>query len=116
MLIAELEPVASVAVRTSASSQHLIEVEDESMFNPGGEKSYRKGDFVTVDTTRAPRHKSTVVIWPDHEGPAQLKQLVIEPDGRKFLHSLNPLWPNRIAEFFDNAMIFGVVTGKWEAS
>lgn len=91
----------------------ILKVVGKSNYDPTGEKSYDDGDYIAVDPSKEPRHKSMVIVRLDDDNTATFKQLWIEPDGKQFLVALNPQWPRRIIEINDNATIVGVVIGKW---
>lgn len=103
-----------IAVPFEHSNQAFcIKVDGESNYNPSGEKSYRPGDYITVDPHREPINRSMVVVRLGHEERATLKQLLMDSDGGKMLQSLNPNWPNRQIVMPDGSEIIGVVIGKW---
>jgi SOS-response transcriptional repressor LexA len=91
----------------------VLRVAGQSMFNPGGEKSYAPGEFIAVDPALEPMNRRMVVARIDHEERATFKQLIIEPDGTQLLQALNPSWPNRIMPLPEGSTIVGVVIGKW---
>lgn len=91
----------------------ILRVAGQSMFNPGGEKSYSPGDFIAVDPQVEPMNRRMVVAKIDHEERATFKQLIVEPDGTHLLQALNPAWPNRIMPMPSGSRIVGVVIGKW---
>lgn len=91
----------------------ILRVVGKSNYDPNGEKSFDDGDYIAVDPSKEPRHKSMVVVRLDDDNTATFKQLWIEPDGKQFLVALNPQWPRRIIEVNNNATIVGIVIGKW---
>lgn len=91
----------------------ILRVAGQSMFNPGGEKSYAPGEFIAVDPSVEPLNRRMVVARIDHEERATFKQLIVEPDGTQLLQALNPSWPNRIIPLPPGSSIVGVVIGKW---
>lgn len=91
----------------------VLKVVGQSMYNPGGDRSYNDGDYIAVDPQREPVNGSMVVVRMDDEHTATFKQLLVEPNGDKMLMALNPAWPNRIMRVGNNATICGVVIGKW---
>lgn len=91
----------------------ILQVSGESMYNPGGEKSFAPGDFIAVDPQVEPQNRRLVVAKIDDEDRATFKQLIIEPDGTHLLQALNPSWPNRIMPMPPGSRIVGVVIGKW---
>jgi SOS-response transcriptional repressor LexA len=91
----------------------ILRVAGQSMFNPGGDKSYAPGDFIAVDPQVEAMNRRMVVAKIDHEERATFKQLIVEPDGTHLLQALNPAWPNRIMPMPPGSRIVGVVIGKW---
>jgi SOS-response transcriptional repressor LexA len=53
-----------------------------------------------------------VVVRLEGQGKATFKQY-LEEDGKKLLKALNPDWKPRYLEINGNAVICGVVIGKW---
>lgn len=90
-----------------------LRVVGESMYNPGGDKSYAPGDFIAVDPSRDPINRSMVVVRLTNDDRATFKQLIIDPDGTRMLKALNPDWPMPYIHINGNARIVGVVIGKW---
>lgn len=88
-----------------------VRVRGQSMYNPGGEKSYKDGDIIYVDPDRHACNKSMVVVRLDDRAEATFKQLVIEGEER-YLMALNPAWPERIMRVDERATICGVVVAK----
>lgn len=95
------------------NSDFILKVVGESMYNPGGELSFRDGDYISVSTKKEPLHRSLVIAKRTNEQSATFKQLLIENDGVILLHALNPAWPNRYMEVNEHTRIVGVVTGQW---
>lgn len=91
----------------------VLKVVGESMYDPGGQKSYAPGDYVAVDPQREAVNRSMVVVKLIDDNKATFKQLIIDPDGTKMLKALNPNWPKPFIEINGNARIVGVVIGKW---
>lgn len=91
----------------------ILQVVGKSMYDPDGGKSYDEGDFIAVDPSKEAHNKSNVVIRLDDDNVATFKQLLVEPNGKRFLVALNRSWPNRIMEVSQPATICGVVIGKW---
>lgn len=93
---------------------YALRVRGSSMFNPGGDISFKDGDTIFVDPAREARHRSLVIVRMDDEKDATFKQLLIEGDER-MLQALNPNWPERIMRINGHATICGVVIGKLES-
>jgi len=87
-------------------------VEGESMRNPGVKPSYDPGDVIFVDPDVAANPGDRVVVRLELQAAATFKQY-LEEDGRKLLKALNPDWTPRYIEINGNAVICGVVIGKW---
>lgn len=84
-----------------------------SMQNPNGNPSFEDGDIIFVDPAKLPENKSCVIVTLEGSNSATFKQLVIEPDGRKYIIPLNPNWGDKPIEIEGDASINGVVIGKW---
>lgn len=89
-----------------------LEVEGESMYDPGGRHSYSHGDIIFVDPAKDAKHGDRVVVRLEDQNKATFKQL-IEEDNRRVLKALNPDWKPRYIEINGHATITGVVIGKW---
>jgi SOS-response transcriptional repressor LexA len=97
----------------SSDVSFVLKVVGQSMYNPGGELSFREGDYISVDPRVEPLHRSLVIAKKRSDQSATFKQLLIENDGAIFLHALNPSWPNRYIPVDEDTTIVGVVTGQW---
>ncbi|PQV51847.1 LexA family transcriptional regulator [Paraburkholderia sp. BL21I4N1] len=91
----------------------VLPVVGESMFNPGGDLSFRDGDRISVSTGVEPRHKGLVIAKRKNEASATFRQLLIENDGVLMLQTLNTSWPERYIKVDRDVEIIGVVTGQW---
>lgn len=89
----------------------ITRVLGESNFDPQSLKSYRDGDYIAVDPKREPKHLSMVLVA--HGETAELRQLLIEPDGSKLLKAIAQGWPDRIRPLKEGDQIVGTVIGKW---
>lgn len=98
---------------TCSDDSFVLKVVGQSMYNPGGDLSFREGDYISVDPRREPLHRSLVIAKRNGEQTATFKQLLIEGDGAILLHALNPSWPNRYLTVDEHTTIIGVVTGQW---
>lgn len=96
-------------------SDFVLRVAGDSMFNPGGEWSFRDGEFISVSTTLDSVHRGFVIARRASEKAATFRQLLIEADGTHVLHALNPAWPERYSPVDAQTRIIGVVTGQWRA-
>ncbi len=92
---------------------YALTVSGISMQNPNGNPSFEDGDIIFVDPAKLPENKSCVIVSLEGSNSATFKQLVIEPDGRKYIIPLNPNWGDKPIEIEENASINGVVIGKW---
>lgn len=90
----------------------VLRVVGDSMYNPGGDLSFRDGDFISVNPEHDARHRSLVIARRDRE-KATFKQLLLDESEGPMLHALNPNWPTRYIPFDKNTEIIGVVTGQW---
>ncbi|WP_131753785.1 helix-turn-helix domain-containing protein [Burkholderia vietnamiensis] len=90
----------------------VLRVVGDSMYNPGGDLSFRDGDFISVNPEHDARHRSLVIARRDRE-KATFKQLLLDESEGPMLHALNPNWPTRYIPFDKNTEIVGVVTGQW---
>jgi SOS-response transcriptional repressor LexA len=91
----------------------ILEVAGESNYDPGRDLSFSPGNLIYVDPAREPSNRDMVVIRIDNQERAQLKQLLMDEDGKRLLKSLNPNWPDPIATMAGNVRIIGTVIGKW---
>lgn len=89
-----------------------LTIEDESMYNPGGPKSYAEGEVIAVDPDKIPRNRSTVAVRIGNAERAVLRQLLTDGD-TMMLKALNPSWPNGLIELPVDAKVIGTVVGKW---
>jgi SOS-response transcriptional repressor LexA len=97
----------------SSDESFVLKVVGQSMYNPGGDLSFREGDYISVDPRKEPLHRSLVIAKRRSDQSATFKQLLIENDGTILLHALNPSWPNRYITVDEDTSIVGVVTGQW---
>lgn len=93
--------------------EFVLRVVGESMYNPGGDLSFRDGDLISVSTTREAAHRKLVIVQRRGEAVPTFKQYLIENDGSVLLHALNPSWPNKYLPFDEHCSVVGVVTGQW---
>lgn len=91
-----------------------LKVRGDSMFNPGGEYSFKEGDLIFVDPDKQAQHRSLIICHLDDAKEATFKRLLIEGE-IKMLEALNPSWPERIIRVNGNATICGVIIGKLES-
>jgi SOS-response transcriptional repressor LexA len=89
-----------------------LRVEGHSMSNPGARHSYEPGDVIFVDPEKTPKPGDRVVARLESQEDATFKQY-LEEDGRKLLKAINPDWKPQFSEITGEAMICGVVIGKW---
>ncbi len=97
--------------RYGGTNTFCFPVTGNSMYNPGGGKSYKHGDFVTVDPDREPVNGSMIVARL--EGRSIFRQLLIEASGTKILKAINPGWPEPTITVDESVEMCGVVTGRW---
>ncbi|SOT39803.1 LexA family protein [Burkholderia cenocepacia] len=90
----------------------VLRVVGDSMYNPGGDLSFRDGDFISVNPEHDAHHRSLVIARRDRE-KATFKQLLLDESEGPMLHALNPNWPTRYIPFDKMTEIVGVVTGQW---
>lgn len=76
------------------------------------EPRFVEGDIIFVDPDAEPGHGSKVVVRLETEKEATFKELVIEGE-KRYLRALNPAWPDGLIEVTKDAVIVGVVIGKW---
>lgn len=93
--------------------EFVLRVVGESMYNPGGDLSFRDGDLISVSTQREVEHRKLVIVQRRGEPVPTFKQYLIENDGSVLLHALNPSWPNKYLPFDEHCTLVGVVTGQW---
>lgn len=94
-------------------SEFVLKVAGQAMYNPGGDLSFRDGEYLSVSTKLEPQHKGLVVVKRANEASAVFRQLLIENDGVLMLQTLNPSWPERYIKVDDHVQLIGVVTGSW---
>lgn len=99
--------------RRHGSRTYALRVEGLSMHNPRGKPSFSEGDIIFVDPDLDATHGSLVVVRLEDEKKATFKRLLIDGD-RRYLEALNPDWPERIFPINGNAMLCGVVIGRFE--
>lgn len=100
-------------VTSPYEGEFVLRVVGESMYNPGGDTSFRDGDLISVSTRRDVSHKKLVIVMRRGESVPTFKQYLVENDGSVLLHALNPSWPNKYLPFDDHCQVLGVVTGQW---
>ena len=93
--------------------EFVLQVVGESMYNPGGDLSFRDGDLISVSTQREVAHRKLVIVQRRGETVPTFKQYLVENDGSVLLHALNPSWPNKYLPFDEHCRVVGVVTGQW---
>lgn len=93
--------------------EFVLRVVGESMYNPGGDLSFRDGDLISVSTQREAAHRKFVIVQRRGEPVPTFKQYLVENDGSVLLHALNPSWPNKYLPFDEQCHVVGVVTGQW---
>jgi SOS-response transcriptional repressor LexA len=87
-------------------------VDGESMRHPGSKPNYDPGDIIFVDPDVQAKPGDRVVVRLDGQKKATFKQYM-EEDGIKRLKALNPDWRPKYIEISEEAVICGVVIGKW---
>lgn len=92
----------------------VLTVRGQSMYNPGGDFSFKDGDRIFVDPDREAHHRSLVIVRLEDDAEATFKQLLIE-GMEQMLQALNPHWPERIIRINGRATLCGVVIGKLES-
>jgi len=90
----------------------VLRVVGDSMYNPGGDLSFREGDFISVNPDWEAKHRSLVIARHNGE-KATFKQLLIDENDGPMLFALNPNWPKRYIPLDKHTEIIGVVTGQW---
>ncbi|MCW3521228.1 XRE family transcriptional regulator [Burkholderia cenocepacia] len=90
----------------------VLRVVGDSMYNPGGDLSFREGDFISVNPDWEAKHRSLVIARHNGE-KATFKQLLIDENDGPMLFALNPNWPKRYISLDKHTEIIGVVTGQW---
>ncbi|MDI9684296.1 LexA family protein [Burkholderia cenocepacia] len=90
----------------------VLRVVGDSMYNPGGDLSFREGDFISVNPDWEAKHRSLVIARHNGE-KATFKQLLIDENDGPMLFALNPNWPKRYMPLDKHTEIIGVVTGQW---
>jgi SOS-response transcriptional repressor LexA len=89
----------------------VLRVVGDSMYNPGGDLSFRDGDFISVNPERDALHRSLVIARRNRERRRSSSCCSTKAKAR--CCTLNPNWPTRYIPFDKNTEIVGVVTGQW---
>jgi len=72
------------------------------------EPTFREGDIIFVDPDKPADNGSLVVVRLTDQDEGTFKKLIIEGD-RKYLHALNPNWPDQYLPLPASAVVSGVV-------
>lgn len=78
------------------------------------EPKFREGELIFVDPLASVGHGRFVVVRLEASDEVTFKQLIVE-EGKQYLKTLNPDWPNRIIEVTTDTKICGVIIFKGEA-
>ena len=78
------------------------------------EPKFREGELIFVDPLAPVSHGKFVVVRLEESNEVTFKQLILE-EGKKYLKTLNPDWPNRIIEVTPDISVCGVIVFKGEA-
>ncbi len=92
-----------------SSETFVLRVRGASM-----EPKFREGELIFVDPLAPVSHGKYVVVRLEESNEVTFKQW-IEEEGKKYLKTLNPDWPNRITEVTPDARVCGVIVFKGEA-
>ncbi len=104
--VGEAEAVFACPKKCS-SSTFMLRVRGPSM-----EPKYSDGDLIYVDPSVQYAHGKNVIVKLTGSQEATFKNLVI--DGEKmWLKPLNPSWPEQVIQLDSDALIVGVVIGKY---
>jgi len=95
------------APRKCGPRTFLLRVRGRSM-----EPKYSDGDLIFVDPAVQYQHGSNVIVKLPDEEEGTFKRLVIE-GSKIWLEPLNPDWPEKAIQLSEDAVIVGVVIGKW---
>tara|TARA_R110000850_G_scaffold235923_1_gene360781 strand:- start:272 stop:514 length:243 start_codon:yes stop_codon:yes gene_type:complete len=77
------------------------------------EPKFREGELIFVDPRAPVEHGKFVVVRLEESNEVTFKQLILE-EGKKFLKTLNPDWPDRIVSVTPNTTLCGVIVFKGE--
>jgi hypothetical protein len=78
------------------------------------EPKFRERELIFVDPLASVGHGKFVVVRLEASNEVTFKQLIVE-EGKQYLKTLNPDWPNRIIEVTTDTNICGVIIFKGEA-
>jgi SOS-response transcriptional repressor LexA len=78
------------------------------------EPKFREGELIFVDPFAPIGHGKFIVVRLEESDEVTFKQLMLE-EGKKYLKTLNPDWPNRIIELKPDIRICGVIVFKGES-
>jgi SOS-response transcriptional repressor LexA len=98
------------APKRAGRHAYALRVRGDSMFNPGGPKSYPEGSVIVVDPEKRSPVSGDLVIAKIDGAPEVTFKRYRNEDGRQWLQPLNPTFP-RIDDPFK---VLGTVLGKWE--
>jgi hypothetical protein len=96
-----------------SSHTYVVEVLDDSMFNPGGEPSFSKGDHLFVDPQVPLTSGRCIALWDDRARMGLCRQYVVE-GGQKILKAVNKHWPDPIEVLNEHYRICGTVIGRFQ--
>lgn len=88
----------------------LLAVEGDSMLSQDG-TGYAHGDVIQVEPALDAVHNDDVVVRLA-DGTAMFRRFKMGPEGAH-LEAINPSWPGRISRMPADAVVLGVVIGKW---
>lgn len=91
-----------------------LRVEGLSMYNAGGDLSFKPPDVIFVDP-QCEWSKTSLLVLRQAEGDGTtFRQLLVE-GGTRYLCALNPSWPDRITPMIGNREVCGVVIAKLQS-
>jgi hypothetical protein len=77
------------------------------------EPKFREGELIFVDPLAPIEHGKFVVVRLETSDEVTFKQLILE-EGKQYLKTLNPDWPDRIVSVTHDTTICGVIVFKGE--
>lgn len=82
------------------------------MQDPNNPLALNDGDILYVDMGVQVHHRAIWLIQPDEDAPHIECRQILEEGSARFGQALNPAWPNRITQLYDNAKLIGAVVAR----
>lgn len=86
----------------------ILRISDSSMTHPHLEDSFPEGWFIHINPDIKPKPGDFVIVKRAQDADATFRQLKIV-DGERYLHAINPQWPNPYIKLEDGDVFIGVM-------